>query len=648
MLPDFNELEIKEGEYQGKFNVKVHCFAKDYQGFLWIGTEIGLFRYDGYQLKPYLHDPVDSNSLSNNYIFQILCQPNGSIWVGTRKGVNLLDIKENNCQRFLYSQKDEYVEDIKADKNGRVWMTSSSGLYLYENEELQKVELKNLINNTPFAVDVHSDFIWLATQDGAVQYYPSNRIEKKINFPEIFYGSNPKDLIDVLQWNDTLLYVASYSGVFSYNLLTGKSNKLSIYTDEKFEPQRKVVGRYSSLVMDLEKVDNKLWIAYRFLGLAAYHPESNTYEVYNHESENEKSLISDRVYGLYGDEQNTIWAGTFMGMQQFQPNKRILSYVNQTGYVHSDNFISNLFKDSQQRIWISTQQGLYRSRSLGKYSTKIPHSGSDRHHLRTKDASVVIEDLNGNIWVAGNNEGLFVFPKHESKGHRVEVNQEIDKMFVLSMVADQNDPDILWIGTTKTLLRYSISKNKIDSLGQLHWRLDQRQRHLLWNSDGKLWGVGKQGLFSIQPKSLKVNVYKHDFGLVHSILPIDSNLFWLATSNGLMEYNVLNDELKKTSFSFKGGDPSVYSLQRADSLIWFTSTWQIHELNLENNEIKTLNLPSNNSQRFYKHAVALVEDQILFGGTNGITAIKTKSNSINNAKGQVVITSLKSGERTIQ
>jgi signal transduction histidine kinase/ActR/RegA family two-component response regulator len=400
--------------------------------------------------------------------------------------------------------------------------------------------------------------------------------------------------------------------------------------------------------MDLEKVDNKLWIAYRFLGLAAYHPESNTYEVYNHESENEKSLISDRVYGLYGDEQNTIWAGTFMGMQQFQPNKRILSYVNQTGYVHSDNFISNLFKDSQQRIWISTQQGLYRSRSLGKYSTKIPHSGSDRHHLRTKDASVVIEDLNGNIWVAGNNEGLFVFPKHESKGHRVEVNQEIDKMFVLSMVADQNDPDILWIGTTKTLLRYSISKNKIDSLGQLHWRLDQRQRHLLWNSDGKLWGVGKQGLFSIQPKSLKVNVYKHDFGLVHSILPIDSNLFWLATSNGLMEYNVLNDELKKTSFSFKGGDPSVYSLQRADSLIWFTSTWQIHELNLENNEIKTLNLPSNNSQRFYKHAVALVEDQILFGGTNGITAIKTKSNSMDNAKGLVVITSLKSGERTIQ
>ncbi|MCT4623014.1 MAG: response regulator, partial [Schleiferiaceae bacterium] len=119
-------------------------------------------------------------------------------------------------------------------------------------------------------------------------------------------------------------------------------------------------------------------------------------------------------------------------------------------------------------------------------------------------------------------------------------------------------------------------------------------------------------------------------------------------SKGLMEYNVLNDELIKTSFSFKGGDPSVYSLKKIDSLLWFTSTWQIHELNLENNEIKTLNLPSNNSQRFYKHAVALVEDQILFGGTNGITAIKTKSNSMDNAKGLVVITSLKSGERTIQ
>ncbi|NQZ12643.1 MAG: hypothetical protein HRT35_36290, partial [Algicola sp.] len=75
------------GEEQGLLNLWVLKVLQDPQGYIWVATQLGLYRYDGYDFKVFMHDPEDPGSLANNYTVSLFEDNNGTLWVGTQGGV---------------------------------------------------------------------------------------------------------------------------------------------------------------------------------------------------------------------------------------------------------------------------------------------------------------------------------------------------------------------------------------------------------------------------------------------------------------------------------------------------------------------------------------------------------------------------------
>ncbi|MCB0285622.1 MAG: hypothetical protein KDE57_03125, partial [Calditrichaeota bacterium] len=135
------------------------CIQQDSHGFIWIGTQNGLNRYDGYTFKKYFHEPNDSTSLSDSYINSLFLDSRGDIWVGTNKGgLNRYDRNNDRFQRFQ-NDPDEpnsigegSVTQIAEDANGTIWAAViSSGLFRFNRKNSDFYRIPN-ISETPGAL----------------------------------------------------------------------------------------------------------------------------------------------------------------------------------------------------------------------------------------------------------------------------------------------------------------------------------------------------------------------------------------------------------------------------------------------------------------------------------------------------------------
>ena len=121
----FDRLSTKDGLSQNK----IFEIVQDTLGFIWIGTEDGLNRYDGYNFKVFKNIPGDSTSLSRNLIETLHVTKSGDLWVGGQlNGLSKLNTKTESFTNFRSdhfkqnSLRDNWVTDISEDKKGNLWI----------------------------------------------------------------------------------------------------------------------------------------------------------------------------------------------------------------------------------------------------------------------------------------------------------------------------------------------------------------------------------------------------------------------------------------------------------------------------------------------------------------------------------------------
>lgn len=622
---------MTQGEITGTLNQKVRCIEKDSNGYLWIGTFQGVYRYDGYQVEHFRQVPTDSATMSSDYVLCLATDTAGSVWMGTYNGVNVWDGHKSGFRKYLVNPLDATdvtVHDIKVDAHGTVWIGSSTGLWrMGSNGQLKRVDLDLAEGWKAISLCPFKDQLWIGTQNSFARYFPASDRLEEFSIPPLFDGSNPRSIMDILSWNDTLVFLATYNGLVEFNLLKGAFKRIEIHKDPKFSEQTAVIGAYSPLIYDLERGDDELWIAYRFLGLGAYNPLSQTHKVFAHNASDPSGLISNRVYGLFHDEVGNVWVGSVKGVQRYRESESLRTYQLERGYLNTSNFISNVFFDSQKRCWISSIQGLFMSPSFGQQVSKFKHGGSGTQ-LRNKDATALTEDLNGNIWIAGNKEGLHKYAPGSNQIQRLHINPRLDRTTCLQIVADEKDDDILWLGTTTELLRFHISSGQVDSLGSLHPILHEHQPALMFDKEGNLWGGNLLGFYRLNPVTMELDVFlKSDIGYPGRIFSINVDAIdhvWLATSHGLTSVDRKTRRIKSYGFPEGLPDDRIFNVFYIDSTVWFNSSRHIHQLDPITDLITTYVVPINSHQVFDRASARLFEGSLYIGGANGITVVNTK------------------------
>jgi len=160
----------------------VNCVFQDSKGYIWIGTQNGINRFNGETFDIYNYNPGDSNSISNNWIYAITEDSDGDLWIGTKGGLNKYLAAQNKFERIVYQSGfafdvTQYIYDIVCLKNGDILINTPPVISIYNPEKenfthfQSKLEYDGAVKDVkiPVVEDVHGK-IWIGSTSGLASF----------------------------------------------------------------------------------------------------------------------------------------------------------------------------------------------------------------------------------------------------------------------------------------------------------------------------------------------------------------------------------------------------------------------------------------------------------------------------------------------
>jgi diguanylate cyclase (GGDEF)-like protein len=405
----FDRLMVEDGLSQGSAN----CIAQDAAGFIWFGTQDGLNRYDGYEFTVFRHDPERPGSLAHNFVWDLLVDADGSLWVATNGGG--LDRMDPDTGEFAHLTHD--ASDPASLPNDRVRA-------LQRGTEGQ---------------------IWVGTDSGVAHFDPATgRFHRLVLDPGGREGAPAERVTALLVDRGGALWVGTDgSGLARFEPRTGA---LTRYRTEASNPVSLSSDRVRSL---LEGPDGALWVGTYDGGLNRLDPATGRFRR-NHAADG-TGLAHDRVRSLLNGSDGSVWVGTDGGLNRIKPDAAVMvHYRHEASDPHSlaNNRVLSLFQDAGGVVWVATQGGVSRWNPDATWFEHIRQSASDPSGLGNSVVNAIGEGPDGRLWI-GTFGGLSVLDRESGEHHlyrsdpsdRSSISD--DRVMALRWTRDGS----LWVGT---------------------------------------------------------------------------------------------------------------------------------------------------------------------------------------------------------
>jgi ligand-binding sensor domain-containing protein/serine phosphatase RsbU (regulator of sigma subunit) len=566
----FEHLTVKEGLSQSS----VTCILQDRKGFMWFGTQDGLNRYDGYTFKIFKNNPSDSTSLSDNFIFSIIEDQTGILYVETQSGN--LHRYNPRLESFQIVNKDSVdltsarINTVKAifrESSGLVWtggLGSETGLKRIDTNTGVTTVFKHdpkdpysLSNDKVYSVfRDHVGNLWIGTFDGLDRF---DEVTSKF----YHYRHNPDDLNSIpdnwvwpiFEDSHGNLWIGTVnSGLCLFNPTT---NKFTTYKKNSNDPNSINDNFIFSINEDRSGL---IWIGTNLGGISYFNPATQAFKHYKHDPNNENSLSEDIVLSMLVDRKGDYWIGTRNnGLNKFDNKKETFTH-----YLHSpsnpnsliSNSIQSLLEDKSGIIWIgSYSSGLDAFHPKSDIFTHYTHDPSDSVTITDNRIYSLIEDRNGIIWIGTYGGGLNRLDKKTGEiyhyRHIEDDSTSISANSIWSLGID--DSDHLWIGT------FGGGVNVFDRDGQTfqHFKnipgdstsiIDNNIIRVFKDSKGNMWFGTTKGLSTYSWESGNFKNYEEKDGLansfVYGILEDNKGNLWISTNNGLSKFDPEKERFK--------------------------------------------------------------------------------------------------------
>ncbi|HEX3681152.1 MAG TPA: two-component regulator propeller domain-containing protein [Bryobacteraceae bacterium] len=491
---------------------------------LWIGTSGGgLSRYAGGRFNAY----TTRDGLSSGSIYAFYEDERGALWIGTENG-GLIRFEKGKFHVFTTADglADNSVFSITGDHKGTIWIGTHGGLTRLSGGKFTNFHASDgLASNFVRAVyqDIHG-VLWIGTNDGLCRQLPSGEITRFTTKD----GLASDSIFCLFEDRAGTLWIGT-AGAGMSRLANGR-----------FSSYREAEGLVGKDVWSiLEDREGSLWMGTAGGGLNCLKKGSFT------TVSTAEGLTSNTILPVYEDSAGAIWMGSDQGLMRWKGGK-VTSYTIRDGL--PDSLVFSIVEDRNRSMWIATRRGLVRFRD-GKFSLFGAKDG-----LPNDAVVCTLRDHNGDIWV-GTRGGLSRFD-----GQRFITYTRRDGLssdYVRAIFEDKDQT--LWLGT---------GGGGLDRFKDGHFTAfttrDGLSSDIVWaiygEPDGTLW-LGTSGGGLDRFRNGKVTVYTSYKGLyddsVFTILDDHLGRLWMSCNKGV--FSVPKKQLNAFANGLIGSiTPTVY------------------------------------------------------------------------------------------
>lgn len=635
----FKRISIDEGLSASSVNT----VFQDSQDFIWIGTQDGLNRYDGYHIKTFKTDQNSKTSLSSNFINCMFEDKRGVIYIGTNdEGLSVFNkftetftnYKAGLGSKTLSNNSIRHIAELN---DNELLIATADGLNLFDKttKEFSFVKSAKPITNLTYIFKDSNKHIYVCSYgDGLFEYDQNSKTLINYSIPEsILVKTNDNNSSEKLNMrcisevNGNIL-CGSDVGIIVFN---PKEKKFTNVINFDFGSDSKYINRIVSFSKDQNP--NYIWIG-TWGGLIKYNINNGTYNLSKHDDLDQNSISNDKISYLLTDNSKNIWVGTLdKGINIYFSSSIKFPLYNLNNGLTND-YVYSVIQTNNKTIWVGTEEGLF---ILSNKVSKFTDVSNIINKYNAQTVLSLLEDKNGNIWIGTYGQGIIIYnPITKTTKRILSDNSKVGT--ITKLIQDKNG--IVWAGTIETGL-YAINPNTLD-----HKRYDSSNGlssdgiYCIFEnkSDNTIW-VGTLGggicilKFTNHADKPLVSVFKHienknsiSSNSVNNIYKDDKGIYWIGTSNGLNKFNF---ETKKfTVYTEKDGLPNSYIydvIPDKNNNLWLPTNFGLSKfnpnvLNENGSAFKNYNTKDGiQAREFNQGASFLCKDgKILVGGVSGL------------------------------
>jgi ligand-binding sensor domain-containing protein/signal transduction histidine kinase len=640
----FSHITVKEG----LSSPNIYCFYKDKEGFLWLATENGLNKYNGYNFVAYKSVKENPYSISSNYMRSIVGSRDGNLWIGTSNGLNYYDRDKDLFNHYFFHKNDSItltssdIYSIAVDKEENLWLaTDGGGLYFFNTLSKTYTSHRHISmdpgsissNRIYFVYADRQGRLWIGTWEGMLDLFDNERkqfihytLSDKLK-PKLNHGQ----IRGILEDQKGDLWISTFgSGI--YRLTEDTNGKFSIrnFCHDPNDVNSLANDNTSRIIEDH---GGGLWIGTENGGLDFLNTKDLKFKHFRAEGLEEASLSGNSIWSLFQDNFDNLWVGTYeSGINLSKASKSTFSHFKNISCDEqslSYNTVSSFFEDRSNNIWIGTDGGglnLFNRKNgtFKRYNTK-------NSNLSSNAVLSVFEDSKSNLWIGTWQGGLNLFNRHTGYAKRfTSENSGLGCNNIISINEDKSGT--LWVGTfwgDGGMSYFDTKQSKFVTYTKENSGLSNNSILTIVNgNDGKLFVGTVEGFNILDPVNRTFKKYFSEtnnptslsHNTVYSILVARDSSIWLGTYDGLNKFDPKTGLFKR--YFVKDGLPgsNISGIEEdAEGNLWLSTDNGISKLNPRTQIFRNYDVSDGlQGYRFYRCSHYKSRNgEIYFGGANG-------------------------------
>ncbi len=673
----FHHLTIEDGLSQNTVN----AIAQDRTGYLWIGTQDGLNKYDGTGFVQYKTDPGNPDSLGENYVYCLAIDRHDVMWIGTRgRGLNRFDPKTGRFATFFYDPSntdavnDNFIFTLLADPDGTtLWVgTEQNGLNRFDTVRQTSTKFRHEAGRadsisgdriTALCRDA-SGSLWIGTRENGLNLF----LEKEGRFLRFSHDpADPSSLSDdcvntIREDRRGNLWIGTRNGL---NRLDRGTRTFTVFRHDPANPSSLSHNRVTALHEDRS---GRFWVGTEG-GLNLFDRDRLTFSSWKEDAANRYSLSNNDIMNIFEDDNGTLWFGTFTGglNKLLRPKFTHIERDPAAPSSLPQNSVWAICVDHEGMVWFGTEsEGLCRWDRTTDTFTTFRNREDDPTSLSSNVVQAIFEDAQKTLWI-GTDSGLNRFDRQTGRFTRflddLRVLASPDCRDIMKITGDRAGN--LWLATYGGVCRFvpgtgsdpatfsylvpAAGKNSLSH---------KRVRTVFQDSTGLFWFGTENGLNRYDAAAGRFDLFAHDparpdslsHNRVYSVFEDAQGTLWVCTKNGLNRFDRATGRCRLYSERDGLSNNTVYGvLADRQGALWMSTNNGLTRLDPATGQTRTFSVDDGlQSNEFNMGSFGQAPDgEMFFGGINGVNAFHPDRITYNTRPPPVVLTTFRKLDKVV-